>query len=329
MTACHKPGRLRAAVPAPDRNPSSRVRLWRIAAYCGPFLLVALLAACGAEPMATPEPVSATGAPASPTATPIPAPEPTATPLPTPEPTPSVIGNCRNGIKLQPGEGCHYTGGGISRADVILSAQHDGTICREGGPAKQFGLTVDNLRLCTNGFERDDAFESDITVRENPGGSWTVNDGTATPTVAPTPTPTPEPTPTPTPEPTATPTSMPTATPTPTPTPEPTVTPRPTPTPRPTATPRPTPTPRPTSTPRSTSAPTSPPQSGGPCTVGMTLSQGDYCTVSIPGLHVGTDRFENRGGNGCYGGICSGRSVNLSGFRASKSGSNWTIDSLP
>lgn len=61
----------------------------------------------------------------------------------------------------------------------------------------------------------------------------------------------------------------------------------------------------------------------------MTLQSGDYCTISIPGISVGTDRFEIRGASGCYGGICSGASVNLNGFRASRSGATWTIDAVP
>ena len=117
---------------------------------------------------------------ATPTPTPTPAPGPTVTPRPTatPEPTSVVLGDCRDGMRLQPGEGCRYTGGGSPPANVVLSVQHDGAICREGGPAKQqiFGVTinVDHLRICSaGGFERDDAFQSGIVASANADGSWT------------------------------------------------------------------------------------------------------------------------------------------------------------
>ena len=71
---------------------------------------------------------------------------------------------------------------------------------------------------------------------------------------------------------------------------------------------------------------------GSACRVGQLLNPGDYCTVDIPGVNVGTNRFEVRSdGRGCFGNICSSGSVNLSGFRASRvSGtSQWRIDALP
>ena len=106
----------------------------------------------------------------------------TATPTPTAIPRPTatlvVLGDCQDGMRLQPGEGCRYTGGGSPPANVVLSVQHDGAICREGGPAMQqvFGVTinVDHLRLCSSsGFERDDAFQSAIVVVANADESWT------------------------------------------------------------------------------------------------------------------------------------------------------------
>ena len=71
---------------------------------------------------------------------------------------------------------------------------------------------------------------------------------------------------------------------------------------------------------------------GDACRVGQELGPGDYCTVDIPGVNVGTNRFEVRSdGQGCYGSICSGQSLNLSGFRASRAAgtSRWRIDALP
>ena len=80
----------------------------------------------------------------TPTSTATAAPTPTATP--TPEPTPVVLEDCRDGMRLQPGEGCRYTGGGSPQANVVLSVQHDGAICREGGAAKrEIGSTTLNM----------------------------------------------------------------------------------------------------------------------------------------------------------------------------------------
>ena len=71
--------------------------------------------------------------------------------------------------------------------------------------------------------------------------------------------------------------------------------------------------------------------SGDECMVGQVLNPGDFCTVDIPGVSVGTNRFEVRSdGRGCYGNICSSRSLNLSGFQASRqNGNNWRIDAVP
>lgn len=71
--------------------------------------------------------------------------------------------------------------------------------------------------------------------------------------------------------------------------------------------------------------------SGDECMVRQVLNPGDFCTVDIPGVSVGTNRFEVRSdGRGCYGNICSSRSLNLSGFQASRqNGNNWRIDAVP
>ena len=68
------------------------------------------------------------------------------------------------------------------------------------------------------------------------------------------------------------------------------------------------------------------------CRVGQELDPGDYCTVEIPGINVGTNRFQvTSDGRGCYGGLCGPRSLNLNGFEASRiSGTpRWRIDALP
>ena len=68
------------------------------------------------------------------------------------------------------------------------------------------------------------------------------------------------------------------------------------------------------------------------CRVGQELDPGDYCTVDIPGVSLGSNRFEVRSdGRGCYGSICAGQSLNLNGFRASRIAgtSRWRIDAIP
>ncbi len=103
----------------------------------------------------------------------------TSEPTGTATPAPVILGDCEDGMRLQPGEGCYYAGGGSSQPRVLLSASWDGAICREGGPIQRLVLgaqvNVDNFRLCTNGFEKDDSFDSDIEVRKNTDGSWTIN----------------------------------------------------------------------------------------------------------------------------------------------------------
>ena len=70
---------------------------------------------------------------------------------------------------------------------------------------------------------------------------------------------------------------------------------------------------------------------GDACTVGQLLHPGDFCTVDIPGINVGSNRFEVRSdGRGCYGNICSDTRLNLNRFQASRqSGNTWRIDAVP
>ena len=71
------------------------------------------------------------------------------------------------------------------------------------------------------------------------------------------------------------------------------------------------------------------PTSGGPCRVGVTLDEGDFCTVVIPGVQGGSNRFEVRNGSGCYGDICADESTNLNGFVAYASDGAWLIHGVP
>ena len=168
----------RPTATAPARlavSPGGRVRVkGALATLALAAILAMLLVACEDSKEEPTAPAAAGQPEATPTveaimeeATATPDPTPTATPVP--EPTPVVLGDCRDGMRLQPGEGCRYTGGGSPQANVVLSVQHDGAICREGGPAKQeigsITLDMDSLRLCVpGGFERDDAFQSDIVA---------------------------------------------------------------------------------------------------------------------------------------------------------------------
>ncbi len=74
-----------------------------------------------------------------------------------------------------------------------------------------------------------------------------------------------------------------------------------------------------------------PPGSLPACRVGLVLRIGESCTVDIPNISVADNRFHViSDGRGCYGIICEGDVMNLSGFRASRqSDGTWRIDALP
>ena len=68
------------------------------------------------------------------------------------------------------------------------------------------------------------------------------------------------------------------------------------------------------------------------CRVGQELGPGDYCTVDIPNISAGTNRFEVRSdGQGCYGSICAPQRLSLNGFIANRidGTSRWRIDAVP
>ena len=69
------------------------------------------------------------------------------------------------------------------------------------------------------------------------------------------------------------------------------------------------------------------------CRVGQELGPGEYCTVDIPGLDFGGNRFEVQSdGGACYGTSCFNRgTINLNGFRASPIAGTlrWRIDAVP
>ena len=57
----------------------------------------------------------------------------------------------------------------------------------------------------------------------------------------------------------------------------------------------------------------------------MTLSEGDACDVPGAKVLFGTDLFEIRGGQGCFGDVCISGSVRINEFAATQSGSTWTV----
>ncbi len=68
------------------------------------------------------------------------------------------------------------------------------------------------------------------------------------------------------------------------------------------------------------------------CRVGQELGPGDYCTVDVPGIDTGGNRFEVQSdGRACLGTTCFSGSIDLNGFRASPIGvtTRWRIDALP
>ena len=67
------------------------------------------------------------------------------------------------------------------------------------------------------------------------------------------------------------------------------------------------------------------------CRVGLVLRIGESCSVEIPNISVADNWFHvTSDGRGCYGIICAGDAMNLSGFRARRqSDGAWRIDALP
>ncbi|MCY4583490.1 MAG: hypothetical protein OXE50_11955 [Chloroflexi bacterium] len=53
-----------------------------------------------------------------------------------------------------------------------------------------------------------------------------------------------------------------------------------------------------------------------PCSLHLDLEEGESCTVDIPGVNVGTNLFEVRNSQGCYGNICADGRLDLNGFIA-------------
>ena len=87
---------------------------------------------------------------------------------------PTVIGDCENGMTMNPGEGCHFSGLEGRPADLVISVGADGEICREKGSVTMSGFPVGMNRACADKYEVIDVLEAEIKFEPNGDGSWTV-----------------------------------------------------------------------------------------------------------------------------------------------------------
>ncbi len=114
--------------------------------------------------------------------------EPTATPVPTVaqssgastsagsgvDSEPTIVGECSNGVVMQPGEGCSYEGDEGRPADLDIWVGADGSICRGKGSVMMSGFMVGVNEVCAEEYEVIDVFEAEISFEPNGDGSWTV-----------------------------------------------------------------------------------------------------------------------------------------------------------
>ena len=87
---------------------------------------------------------------------------------------PTVLGECADGMILQVGEGCQYSGHEGRPADIVISAGLDGEICREKGTVMMSGFSVGMVRLCADEYAVIDVLEAEIGFEPNDDGSWRV-----------------------------------------------------------------------------------------------------------------------------------------------------------
>ena len=86
-----------------------------------------------------------------------------------------MLGECADGLTMQPGEGCQFNGDEGRPADVIIAVGANGEICREKGSVMMSGFTVGVIRACGDRYEIIDVFEAEISFVDNGDGSWTVS----------------------------------------------------------------------------------------------------------------------------------------------------------
>ena len=128
------------------------------------LVLTVTMLACGGgeEPTAVPEPTVAQSSGASTSAGGGADSEPT------------IVGECGNGVVMQPGEGCSYEGEEGRPADLVISVGTDGSICREKGSVMMSGFMVSVNHVCAEEYEVIDVLEAEISFEPNGDGSWTV-----------------------------------------------------------------------------------------------------------------------------------------------------------
>ena len=129
------------------------------------LMLAGMLLACGGG--SEPDPPSVPTTPASNGST--------SAPTASVEGVQVVLGECADGLRMQPGEGCQFNGDEGRPADVVISVGANGEICREKGSVMMSGFTVGVIRACGDRFEIIDVFEAEISFVDNGDGSWTVS----------------------------------------------------------------------------------------------------------------------------------------------------------
>ena len=88
---------------------------------------------------------------------------------------PTVLGECADGMTMQPGEGCHFSGLEGRPADLVISVGADGEICREKGSVTMSGFPIGMGRACADKYEVIDVLEAEINFLPNGDGSWSVS----------------------------------------------------------------------------------------------------------------------------------------------------------
>ena len=76
---------------------------------------------------------------------------------------PTVLGECEDGMTLQSGEGCHYSGEEGRPADLVIYVGTDGSICRDKGSVMMSGLMLPMVRACGDEYEVIDVLEARFT----------------------------------------------------------------------------------------------------------------------------------------------------------------------
>ncbi len=85
-----------------------------------------------------------------------------------------MLGECSNGMVMQPGEGCSYEGEEGRPADIVISVGADGSICREKGSVMMSGFMVGVNHVCAEEYAVIDVLEAEINFASNGDRSWTV-----------------------------------------------------------------------------------------------------------------------------------------------------------